>query len=83
MMEIDGGAMLVAALACALALPLFLLSLGFVGVRALRGSRWSSPTRTARTVLDRRLAAGEIDVDEYYERESALRSTDSATARRR
>jgi uncharacterized membrane protein len=83
MMEVDSGAMLIGALACALGLPLVLLSVGVIGVRALRGSRWSSPTHAARSVLDRRLAAGEIDVDEYYERESALRSTDSALTRRR
>jgi uncharacterized membrane protein len=29
----------------------------------------------ARALLNRRLAAGEIDVEEYYERESALRQS--------
>lgn len=37
----------------------------------------------ALVVLDRRLAAGEIDVEEYYEREAALRGTGSALAGRR
>lgn len=37
----------------------------------------------ARTLLNRRLAAGEITAEEYFERESALRSGEPPPARRR
>ena len=43
-------------------------------------------TRTlddARTLLDRRLASGEITPEEYFERESALRSGEPRPSRRR
>lgn len=37
----------------------------------------------ARTLLNRRLAAGEITSEDYLERESALRSSEPRTSRRR
>lgn len=83
MMELESGAMLVGALACAAGVALLLLAVSVVATRALRLSRSSSPTRAARALLDRRLAAGEIDIEEYYERESALRSADTGLARGR
>ena len=46
-----------------------------------RGRRGDGLSR-ARAVLHRRLASGEIDVEEYYERESALRQA-APPARRR
>lgn len=65
--------MLLAALACILFLPVLLVALAWVGARALRRPT-REPLAEGRALLDRRLAAGEIDVDEYYEREAALRN---------
>ena len=50
-------------------------------VAVLRGSRGRSEVgdRSARSLLDERLAAGEIDAEDYYEREAALRSSEPAT----
>ena len=42
----------------------------YLGVRLAR-SRLEKDS--GRALLDRRLAAGEVDVDEYYEREAVLR----------
>lgn len=47
----------------------------YVGVRLARGGESG---RSATAMLDRRFAAGEIGAEEYYERESALRSGRSA-----
>ena len=59
--------------------PLMMLALGgmaWVAAR-FRGGKPEDPnTTSARALLERRLAAGEIDVEEYYERESALRSAE-------
>ena len=66
-------AMLVGMLLCALALPLLLLGAVYIGVRGWRGAGGDGLGK-ARGVLHTRLARGEIDIDEYYERESALRS---------
>ncbi|MBA3422108.1 MAG: SHOCT domain-containing protein [Thermoleophilaceae bacterium] len=41
----------------------------YLGIRLARPGL---ETSSARALLERRLAAGEIDVDEYYEREGAL-----------
>jgi uncharacterized membrane protein len=82
MMGWDSGLLLVAILACTLAFPLLLLAAGWLGLRALRASRWGDQTRSASALLERRLAAGEIDIEEYYERESALRSSEASVARR-
>jgi uncharacterized membrane protein len=45
----------------------------FVGVKAARKPT-SVEGEGARQLLERRLASGEISSEEYYERESALRS---------
>ncbi len=48
-----------------------------VGVGAYLGVRLARPRLegdSPRALLERRLAAGEIDVDEYYEREAAIRA---------
>ena len=66
-------AMLIGALACALGLPLLLLGALHVAIRGWRSTR-DDGLGKARAVLHARLARGEIDADEYYERESALRS---------
>jgi uncharacterized membrane protein len=57
----------------------------YVGIKALGGDRSARKpdTESARALLDRRLAAGEIAPEEYHERESALRSSEQATARSR
>ena len=52
----------------------------YLGVRAARGPSdraMPEPADSARGLLDRRLAAGEIGTEEYYERESALRGARS------
>jgi uncharacterized membrane protein len=52
----------------------------YLGVRADRERaerEGLQRSESARAVLDRRLAAGEISVEEYYERESALRGSRS------
>jgi uncharacterized membrane protein len=51
-----------------------LLALVAAGVYlGLRLARPRLDKDSARALLDRRLAAGEIEVDEYYEREAVLR----------
>ncbi len=42
----------------------------YLGIRL---ARLGLENDSGRALLDRRLAAGEIDVDEYYEREAVLR----------
>jgi hypothetical protein len=79
-MGVDSGLIVLGALACGLGLPLVLLAGGWMIARGTRGDRPATPSAGA--LLERRLAAGEIDVEEYYEREAALRSTDAAPTRR-
>ncbi|WP_249011834.1 hypothetical protein [Conexibacter sp. DBS9H8] len=64
---------------------LVLLALvGGVASLAMRsGHRHLPPGDDARTLLNRRLAAGEITAEEYFERESALRSGEPRPSRRR
>jgi len=81
MMGLDSGLLIVGALACGLGLPLLLLAGGWMIMSGTRGERAATPA--ARDLLERRLAAGEIDVEEYYERESALRNAESALRPRR
>ena len=52
----------------------------YLGVQAAQ--RPSAPAG-ARETLQQRLAAGELSVEEYHERESALRSSETAGVRRR
>jgi hypothetical protein len=80
MMGVDSGLLVVGALVCGLGLPLVLLAGGWMIVRGTRGDRPDTPS--ARAMLERRLAAGEIDVEEYYEREAALRSAQPSQPRR-
>jgi uncharacterized membrane protein len=54
----------------------------YLGVRAAR-ARVDQGEVSARALLERRLAAGEIDADEYYERESVLRAGGPRGAHRR
>ena len=81
MMGLD-PAMVILGLVCALALPLLLVAAVYVGARALR-SGGRSRIDSARALLDRRLAEGVIDIEEYYERDSALRSTEPMRQRSR
>ncbi len=69
-----------------------MMVLGLLFVAAIIGTavylaiRVASPRRQLdgpRELLDRRLATGEITQDEYYERESLLRSTEPLRRRRR
>jgi uncharacterized membrane protein len=54
-----------------LVLLLALVAAGvYLGIRLARPGLEKS---SSRALLDRRLAAGEIDVDEYYEREAVFR----------
>ena len=66
-----------------------LVWVGFLGVVAWAGLTWirggsaarpsaSRPDDAARNLLDQRLASGEIDVDEYRRRRSALESGSGA-----
>ncbi len=53
----------------------------YIGVRAARRHEPPEAERSARALLDRRLATGEIDSEEYFERESALRNSAAGLAR--
>ncbi len=64
------------------------LVLGAIGAAVYVGVRASRPSpgvdeESARALLDRRLAASEIEPEEYYERESALRDAQPSGRRRR
>ncbi|HEV2074922.1 MAG TPA: hypothetical protein VGR10_01645 [Thermoleophilaceae bacterium] len=84
MMGMDMGLMAIIMVVVALIAVAGLLAVVYVGGRALRPSRDRQIEDSARALLDRRLAAGEISSEEYYERESALRSAQpSRPARRR
>jgi uncharacterized membrane protein len=76
MMGIDSGLLLIGMLLCALAIPVALVAAVYVGGRALGAARGGPKDDSARVVLDRRLATGEISAEEYYEREAVLRSAD-------
>ncbi len=67
----DPGFGLLAMLACGLGGLLLLVVIVVIAVR-LVGSQGDG-LGGARSLLHRRLASGEIDIEEYYERESALR----------
>ena len=73
--------MITAVLGSAVSL-LWLVGLTWIGLRLFSRRRGDGLGR-ARALLNRRLAAGEIDVEEYYERESALRQAEPARPQRR
>jgi uncharacterized membrane protein len=62
-------------LACAGGFVVLVGALAFLALRVLGESRTDGLGR-ARSRLHRRLADGEIDIEEYYERESALRQAE-------
>lgn len=80
MMEMMGG-MAIAVLVGLLALAVGVGVAVYLGVRAVQRSTSGLPS--AQETLQHRLAAGELTVDEYHEREAALRAAGTATARRR
>ena len=82
MMGLDPG-MAIVGLVCVLGVPLVLLLAVYVGARAMRVGGRAEQIGSARGLLERRLAEGAIDVDEYYERDSALRSTEATGQKRR
>jgi hypothetical protein len=57
-------------------------AVAYMAVRAF-GRPATDGGSAARAMLDRRLAIGEIGVEEYYERESALRSSQPPPRRHR
>lgn len=64
-----------------LAILVALIAAGvYIGVRAARPPLGRGD-RSARALLEERLASGEIDVEEYYERESVLRGSDARRGR--
>jgi uncharacterized membrane protein len=71
----DSELMLVGMLVCALGFPLLLLVGGWLVLRGLRANRDDETASAPWRRLNERLAAGEIDVEDYSERESALRSS--------
>lgn len=82
MMGMDMGLMAVVMVLVALVVVGGLVTAVYFGVRALRPPGDHQVEGSARALLDRRLAAGEISAEEYYEREAALRDTQPVTGRR-
>lgn len=77
----DPGLGLLAALPCGAGGVLLLGAIVAVGLRALGGGPRDG-LEGARSLLHKRLAAGEIGSEEYYERESALRQAEPPRRRR-
>jgi uncharacterized membrane protein len=69
--------MMILMAACTLVLVVVLGAVVYLGVRAMTPHRDPSD-RSARAILDRRLAAGEVSPEEYFELDSALRSTEGS-----
>ena len=79
MMDAMGLMMLLAVLVFALIIGLAV----YAGVRTgLAGGRPDRDAPDARELLQRRLAAGEISAEEYYEREAVLRESQPERRRR-
>lgn len=79
--DLDTALLLMGALVCSLVLPLLLAGGAWLALRARKSQ--APDDGSARALLDRRLAAGEIAIEEYYERESALRSAEPLAPPRR
>jgi uncharacterized membrane protein len=77
----DPSLLVLMSMACLVGLALA-GAVAYMAVRAF-GRPVTDGGSAARALLDRRLAMGEIDVEEYYERESALRSSRPPPRRRR
>jgi uncharacterized membrane protein len=80
-MPMDMGLMALAMIVVAVIVAVAIGVVVYGAIRAARAPR--SEVEDARAVLDRRLASGDITPEEYYERESALRSGEVAPPRRR
>jgi uncharacterized membrane protein len=78
---LDMGVMVVVMLVGGLLALATIGALVYFGVRAARPSR-ELQQESARALLDRRLATGEIEPEEYYEREAALRDAQPSGPRR-
>jgi len=74
------GPMGLTMLLCALVVLALVAAAVYLGMRL---ARRRGTNASARAILDRRFAAGELGAEEYYERESALRSTATTTRKRR
>lgn len=83
MMGMDMGLMAIAMVIGVLIVVAGIVAAVYVGARTLRSSGAPQGVEPGRAVLDRRLATGEIDADDYYEREAALRSAQPPLKRRR
>lgn len=79
MVDMMGG-MLLMMIVAAVLLAAIIGTVVYVGVRA--GRREPERVEGGRELLERRLASGEISPEEYFERESALRSSEPHTGRR-
>jgi uncharacterized membrane protein len=79
-MDHGGGDLVMAVFGSAVSV-LWLVALSWVALRIFSCRR--DGLGRARAVLHRRLASGDIDVEEYYERESALRQAEPVEPRRR
>lgn len=79
----DTGLMAIAMVVGVLIVVAGIVAALYLGARALRSSGTSGELESGRVLLDRRLAMGEIDSDDYYEREAALRSAQPPSKRRR
>ncbi len=83
MMGMDMGLMTIVIVVVALIVVAGLVAAVYLGARALRAAGSGELEDAPRAVLDRRLAQGEISAEDYYERESALRSAEPRRGRRR
>ncbi len=75
-MGMDTGLMALVMVVVALIVVGGLIAAVYLGVGALRSRERSPVEDSPRALLDRRLATGEISSEEYFERESALRSAE-------
>lgn len=77
----DMGLMALAMIVIAVIIAVAVGVVVYGAIRATRGSR--SELDDPRAVLNRRLASGDITPEEYFERESVLRSGEAGQPRRR
>ena len=69
--------MMILMAACSLIVVILLGAAAYLVARAVTAGRDPSDP-SARAILDRRLAAGELNPEEYFELDSALRSTEGS-----
>ena len=78
----DSGTHLITGLLGSAVSVLWLVVVAWIALRLFSCRRGDGLGR-ARALLNRRLAAGEIELEEYYERESALRQAEPSSRPRR